>query len=64
MTKQIEYQYNKIVSFRTNDVQKNTIKKLKNKYNIDISHFIRLAIKEKIERDYLELKEKIKNGPF
>lgn len=66
MSKQKEYQYNKIKSFRTNKIQCETLDKLKYKYSIDVSEFIRIAIKEKIERDYYMLKEKIliKECPF
>ena len=66
MCKDIEYQYNKIKSFRTNSIQKETLEKLKYKYNIDISKFIRNAIKEKIKRDYPMLQERIKTNdcPF
>jgi len=47
-------------------MQKNTLIKLKEKYKIDISEFIRNAIKEKIKRDYPVIKEKIqdKKTPF
>ena len=48
--------------------QKNTLKKLGTKYNINVSQFIRDAIKEKIEKDskdmfrnYKEFNEYIKN---
>jgi len=66
MGKLIEYQYNQIKNFRTNNIQKETLAKLKTIYKIDISAFIRIAIKEKIERDYCFLKEKIskKDCPF
>ena len=66
MSKVIEYQFNKVRSFRTNLVQVKTLQKLKTKYKIDVSHFIREAISEKINRDYLDLKEKIKKSdlPF
>lgn len=60
MSKVVEYQYTIIKSFRTNKIQKNTLDKLKNKYKIDISHFIRDAIKEKIDREYVNLQDKIK----
>lgn len=60
MSKLSEYQYSYVKSFRTNLVQKNTLRKLKNKYNIDISNFMRLAIHEKIKRDYPLLIEKVR----
>jgi len=59
MTKQPEYLYVYIKSFRTSLIQKDTLDKLKNKYYIDISRFIRDAIKEKIKRDYSFLVEQI-----
>ena len=43
--------------FRTDDSQINILRELKSKYNIDISNFIRIAIREKIERDKYKLKE-------
>jgi len=45
---------------RVSKQQKETLKKLKDKYNIHPNLFIRQAIKEKINRDYKELREKIK----
>jgi len=66
MGKSIDYQYTYIKSFRTNLIQKNTLYKLKNKYKIDISKFIRDAIKEKMTKDYAMLIKEIKqdNCPF
>ena len=66
MSKITKYQYDKIKSFRTNLIQKDTLSKLKYKYKIDISKFIRDAIKEKIKKDYLMLvgNMKIKDCPF
>jgi len=64
MSKEPDYQFNKIKSFRTNKIQCDTFEKLKNVYNIDISNFIRLAIKEKIKRDYPKLKEQLKETVY
>jgi len=44
-------------TIRISEVQNETLMKLKAR-NIDISRFIRSAIKEKIERDYKDLKPK------
>ena len=62
----IEYKQVNIITFKVNDLQKDTLKKLKIKYKINIATFIRQAIKEKIERDYKDLIDKIKvsNCPF
>jgi predicted CopG family antitoxin len=51
--------YNKIKVLRITDTQYNTLIKMKS-YNIDVSNFIRQAIKEKINREYKELKPKPK----
>ena len=51
--------YNKIKVLRITDTQYNTLIKMKS-YNIDVSKFIRQAIKEKINREYKELKPKPK----
>jgi hypothetical protein len=64
MSKQTDYQFTNICSFRTNKIQCDTFKKLKNVYNIDISNFIRIAIKEKIKRDYPKLKEQKKENKY
>lgn len=39
------------------EVQAKSLKKLKN-YNVNVSQFIRQAIKEKIQRDWKTIKEK------
>lgn len=46
--------YTKIKVLRISEVQHNTLVKMKS-YNVDVSQFIRDAIKEKIKRDYNEL---------
>lgn len=49
---------------RITEVQYNTLKKMQS-YNIDVGHFIRVAISEKIKRDYKDLLPKPKNEcPF
>ncbi|MDB9801204.1 hypothetical protein OAB94_02380 [Flavobacteriaceae bacterium] len=49
--------YNKIKVLRISEKQHKTLVKMKS-YNVDVSEFIRIAIKEKIIRDYSELKPK------
>ena len=48
--------YNCVFTLKISKVQKRTLDKLKSK-NINVSSFVRNAIKEKIERDYKELIE-------
>lgn len=60
--------------FRTDEIQKNTLIILDEKYKINVSNFIRQAIKEKLEREketifkkYKEVKsylKKINECPF
>ena len=45
--------YTKTHSFKTSDIQKETLNKMKF-YNVNVSQFIRDAIKEKLERDKSE----------
>ena len=50
-----------IKQVRISELQDETLNKLKYKYGLDVSQFIRLAIAEKIRRDYkiiTEVKEK------
>ena len=49
--------YTKVKVLRISDVQHQTLVKMKS-YNVDVSDFIRQAIKEKINREYEELKPK------
>lgn len=49
--------YSKIKVLRISDIQHKTLIKMKS-YNVDVSEFIRISIKEKIIRDYSELKPK------
>jgi len=46
--------YTKQISLKISELQKETLNKLSSR-NIKVSNFIRLAIKEKIERDYKDL---------
>lgn len=57
--------YNKIKVLRISEVQDETLKKMK-LLGVDVSQFCRIAIKEKIKRDYNELlpKQKIEYCPF
>ena len=58
-------QYTEVITLKISKKQKATLNKLKQR-NIKVSHFIRIAIKEKIERDASELidKSKIEYCPF
>lgn len=53
--------YTKTKVIRISESQLKTLQKMKS-YNVDIGHFIREAIKEKIKREYKDLipKEKTK----
>lgn len=48
--------YTETITLKISKVQKKTLDKLKSRKH-KISDFIRIAIKEKIERDYSKLKE-------
>jgi hypothetical protein len=50
-----QFEYKKVINFTKQ--QKETLEILK-KYNVNINQFIRLAIKEKIQRDWKSIKEK------
>jgi len=50
-------QYTKIHTIRFSHKQADSLEKLK-EYNVNISKFIRLAIKEKIQRDWKNIKER------
>ena len=57
-------QFTEVITLKISATQKQTLNKLKLR-NIKVSHFIRLAIKEKLERDAKELIVKPKNEcPF
>jgi len=57
--------YTEAITLKISKVQKKTLGKLRSR-NIKVSHFIRQAIKEKIERDAFELidKSNIEYCPF
>ena len=57
--------YTEVITLKISKVQKKTLDKLRSR-KIKVSNFVRLAIKEKIERDAHELidKSKIQYCPF
>lgn len=57
--------YTEVITLKISKIQKETLNKLK-KRNIKVSHFIRTAIKEKINKDASELIDKstLKYCPF
>jgi hypothetical protein len=55
--------YTKTKVIRITDSQLATLQKMKS-YNIDVGHFIREAIKEKIKKEYKELIPKQIKTPF
>ena len=58
-----EHKNTHILTVRINPIQKNSLDILKS-YNVDVSQFIRQAIKEKIKRDWKEIKEPKEKTPF
>lgn len=57
-------QYTKVKVIRISESQHRTLQKMKS-YNVDVGHFIREAIKEKIKLEYKDLIPKVKNTcPF
>lgn len=56
MPLQPKYQLTKIKSIRFSKIQIETLEKLES-YNVDVPKFIRQAIKEKLKRDWPEIKE-------
>ena len=57
-------QYTEVITLKITVVQKQTLNKLKSR-NIKVAHFIRMAIKEKLQRDAKELIVKPKSDcPF
>ncbi len=58
-----KYQKTKVI--RISETQHNTLVKMKS-YNVDVSEFIRQAIKEKIQRDFKDIIPKPKKDycPF
>lgn len=64
MPKQSEYQYNIRKQILINKIQNDSLKILEN-YGVNVSQFIRLAIKEKMQRDWKNIKESKKEKlPF
>ena len=57
MAQQIEYQYKHRRVILTNEIQEQTLKTMES-YGVNISQFIRLAIKEKIDREWKDIKER------
>jgi len=55
--------YTKTKVIRITDSQLSTLQKMKS-YNVDVGHFIREAIKEKIKKEYKELIPKQIKTPF
>ena len=57
--------YSEVINLRISKVQKQTLRKIKDN-NFNIQNFIRLAIAEKIKRDYkkLVIKPKETECPF
>ena len=57
--------YTEVITLKISKVQKQTLNKLRSR-NIKVSHFVRQAIKEKIEKEASELidKSKIEYCPF
>lgn len=45
-------QYTKARTTRYTEQQDETLNKLKYKYHVDVSQFIRIAVAEKLKRDY------------
>jgi hypothetical protein len=56
-------QLTKIHTIRFTEQQAKSLQKLAD-YNVNVSHFIRLAIKEKIQRDWPSIKESRIKLPF
>jgi post-segregation antitoxin (ccd killing protein) len=54
--------YTEVITLKISETQKQTLDKMRG-YNISVSRFIRDAIKEKIKREYQDLKPKIKEEP-
>ena len=51
-----EYKKTHILTVRINGIQNDSLNILKS-YNVDISKFVRSAIKEKIQRDWKQIKQ-------
>lgn len=50
-------QYTEIKSFRVSKQQSNSLKILES-YGVDVSQFIRIAISDKLKKDWKKIKEK------
>ena len=59
MSKSKDFKLIYVKSVKIDKKLTDTLQKLKDKYNIDVSNFIRLAIQEKISREYSMLIEKV-----
>ena len=55
--------YTEVITIKVSKQQKATLDKLKS-YNIPTARFIREAIKEKIKREYNEIKQTKSKTPF
>lgn len=62
MSKQLIYSERKTFCFSKQQIL--TFEKMKRKYRIDASKFVREAIKEKLERDYAEIVKEKQICPF
>lgn len=62
MSKHLIYSERKTFCFSKKQIE--TLDKLKNKYKIDASKFVREAIKEKLERDYPKIVKEKQICPF
>jgi hypothetical protein len=51
-------------NIRLTEIQYETLKKLEFEYSINVNEFIRIAISEKINRDYKIIKQKKVKCPF
>lgn len=60
MAQSIEYQYKIRKEILINQIQKDTFETME-KYGVNVSQFIRQAIKEKINREWKEIKEEHEN---
>lgn len=54
---QPDYKLSNVITIRINNIQAKSLETLKN-YDVNVNRFIRLAIKEKIQRDWKMIKEK------
>ena len=52
---ELQYTYKKVIGFT--ERQRQSLETLE-KYGVNVNHFIRIAVKEKIQRDWKNIKEK------